>query len=211
MPLHPPSLNPIPHPTMKLTDADDDDGIQADATSNLEASFELNDTLYSRASISPADTEEVYLWLGANVMLAYPIAEAEDLLQEKLSAAQLTLSNCEEDQEFLREQITVCPLPCPGLLHEWYTNRSRRWRSQRLACITGMWCSGGMTRQKGKEMRVVTLIRRALVVNLLVCFAFFQCICPGRQNQSTRITEPDIEVRRSSSQSNPVSLPSRIY
>lgn len=157
---------------MKLTDADDDDGIQADATSNLEASFELNDTLYSRASISPADTEEVYLWLGANVMLAYPIAEAEDLLQEKLSAAQLTLSNCEEDQEFLREQITVCPLPCPGLLHEWYTNRSRRWRSQRLACITGMWCSGGMTRQKGKEMRVGTPIRRALVVNLLVCFAF---------------------------------------
>lgn len=41
-------------------------------------------------------------------MLAYPIAEAEELLQEKLSAAQKTLSNCEEDQEFLREQITVC-------------------------------------------------------------------------------------------------------
>lgn len=46
-------------------------------------------------------------------MLAYPIAEAEELLQEKLSAAQKTLSNCEEDQEFLREQITVCF--CPGI------------------------------------------------------------------------------------------------
>ena len=42
-------------------------------------------------------------------MLAYPIAEAEEMLQEKLTAAQATLSNCEEDQEFLREQITVCP------------------------------------------------------------------------------------------------------
>lgn len=89
------------------------EGIQADATSNLETRFELNDTLYARANIAPADTEEVYLWLGANVMLAYPIAEAEELLQEKLSAAQKTLSNCEEDQEFLREQITVCLAPVP--------------------------------------------------------------------------------------------------
>lgn len=93
--------------------------IQADATSNLDTKFELNDTLYARASISPADTEEVYLWLGANVMLAYPIAEAEELLHEKLTAAQSTLSNCEEDQEFLREQITVCgPGPSLFLLHE---------------------------------------------------------------------------------------------
>ncbi|KAF9891734.1 hypothetical protein FE257_003215 [Aspergillus nanangensis] len=73
----------------------------------LETSFELNDTLYARAAISPADTEEVYLWLGANVMLAYPIAEAESMLQEKLAAAEQSLANCEEDLEFLREQITT--------------------------------------------------------------------------------------------------------
>lgn len=52
-------------------------------------------------------TEEVYLWLGANVMLSYPIAEAETLLQSKIDAAQQTLANCEEDHDFLREQITV--------------------------------------------------------------------------------------------------------
>ncbi|RAL00676.1 tubulin-binding prefolding complex subunit PAC10 [Aspergillus ibericus CBS 121593] len=73
----------------------------------LETNFELNDTLYARASVSPADTEEVYLWLGANVMLAYPIEEAETMLQDKLSAAETSLSNCEEDLEFLREQITT--------------------------------------------------------------------------------------------------------
>ncbi|PWY73862.1 prefoldin subunit 3 [Aspergillus sclerotioniger CBS 115572] len=73
----------------------------------LETNFELNDTLYARASVSPADTEEVYLWLGANVMLAYPIEEAETMLQDKLSAAEKSLSNCEEDLEFLREQITT--------------------------------------------------------------------------------------------------------
>lgn len=40
-------------------------------------------------------------------MLSYPIAEAETLLESKLSTAQLNLENCEEDMDFLREQITV--------------------------------------------------------------------------------------------------------
>ena len=42
-------------------------------------------------------------------MLAYPIAEAETLLESKLSAAQQNLENCEEDLDFLREQVTVSP------------------------------------------------------------------------------------------------------
>lgn len=41
-------------------------------------------------------------------MLAYPINEAEILLEGKLSGAQQTLANCEEDLDFLREQITAC-------------------------------------------------------------------------------------------------------
>ncbi|OJJ56852.1 hypothetical protein ASPSYDRAFT_47130 [Aspergillus sydowii CBS 593.65] len=73
----------------------------------LETNFELNDTLYARATVDTADTEEVYLWLGANVMLAYPIGEAQTMLEEKLGAAQLSLANCDEDLEFLREQITT--------------------------------------------------------------------------------------------------------
>ena len=43
----------------------------------------------------------------ANVMLAYPIPEAEFLLTSKLEAAKSGLENCEEDLDFLREQITV--------------------------------------------------------------------------------------------------------
>lgn len=74
-------------------------------SARLEATFELNDTLYAKAVIPP--TDEVYLWLGANVMLSYPTAEAEALLESKLSAAQQSLANCEEDLDFLREQITV--------------------------------------------------------------------------------------------------------
>jgi len=41
-------------------------------------------------------------------MLAYPLEEAEAMLKEKLSAAESSLANCDEDLEFLREQITVC-------------------------------------------------------------------------------------------------------
>lgn len=67
----------------------------------------MNDTLYAHATLLPDDTDEVFLWLGANVMLAYPIDEAEQLLEEKLQAAELSFKNCEEDMEFLREQVTV--------------------------------------------------------------------------------------------------------
>ena len=40
-------------------------------------------------------------------MLSYPIDEAEVLLDSKWKAAKTSLSNCEEDLDFLREQITV--------------------------------------------------------------------------------------------------------
>lgn len=43
----------------------------------------------------------------ANVMLAYPLSEAEELLISKLETAQQSLANCEDDIDFLREQITV--------------------------------------------------------------------------------------------------------
>ncbi|KEZ43135.1 hypothetical protein SAPIO_CDS5026 [Scedosporium apiospermum] len=79
--------------------------LRKDDEEPLETTFELNDTLYAKAQI-PA-TEEVYIWLGANVMLSYPIDEAEELLEGKLSTATQTLSNCEEDLDFLREQITT--------------------------------------------------------------------------------------------------------
>lgn len=40
-------------------------------------------------------------------MLAYPIDEAEELLSSKLATNKTNLANCEEDLDFLREQITV--------------------------------------------------------------------------------------------------------
>lgn len=74
-------------------------------SSPLHTTFELNDTLYAHALIPP--TSDVYLWLGANVMLSYPLDEAEELLSAKLEGAKEKKRECEEDIEFLREQITT--------------------------------------------------------------------------------------------------------
>jgi len=76
-----------------------------DSEEEIETRFELNDTLFAKASIPPTDT--VYLWLGANVMVAYPIDEAQELLTQKLSSQEKSMKTCQEDLEFLREQITT--------------------------------------------------------------------------------------------------------
>ncbi|EAU33450.1 conserved hypothetical protein [Aspergillus terreus NIH2624] len=95
----------------------------------LETSFELNDTLYARAAIHPDQTDEVYLWLGANVMLAYPIAEAETMLREKLAAAELSLAHCEEDLEFLREQITTMEV-ATARVYNWDVMQRRKEKAE---------------------------------------------------------------------------------
>ncbi|KAK1766484.1 putative prefoldin subunit 3 protein [Phialemonium atrogriseum] len=79
--------------------------LRQDESDPIETTFELNETLYAKAEVPP--TDEVYLWLGANVMLAYPIDEAETLLDSKYKAAKQSLGNCEEDLDFLREQVTT--------------------------------------------------------------------------------------------------------
>lgn len=93
----------------------------------IEATFELNDTLYAKALVPP--TEEVYLWLGANVMLSYPIAEAETLLESKLASAQENLANCEEDLDFLREQITTLEV-ATARVYNWDVTQKRKEKAE---------------------------------------------------------------------------------
>ncbi|KAL9122960.1 MAG: hypothetical protein Q9187_000485 [Circinaria calcarea] len=93
----------------------------------IETTFELNDTLYAKALIPP--TEEVYLWLGANVMLAYPLSEAEMLLDSKLAAAKQNLANCEEDLDFLREQITTLEV-ATARVYNWDVTQKRKEKAE---------------------------------------------------------------------------------
>ncbi|KUJ10670.1 Prefoldin, subunit 3 [Mollisia scopiformis] len=96
----------------------------------IEATFELNDTLYAKAEIPP--TDEVYLWLGANVMLSYPIDEAEEILSSQLSAAKRNLANCEEDLDFLREQITTMEV-ATARVYNWDVTMRRKEKSEQAA------------------------------------------------------------------------------
>lgn len=72
---------------------------------SFDTQFELNDTLYAKANIDAP--QSVYLWLGANVMLEYPLDEASTLLSGKLTTATKSLTSVEEDLLFLQEQITI--------------------------------------------------------------------------------------------------------
>jgi prefoldin subunit 5 len=93
----------------------------------LETTFELNDTLYAKAAV-PA-TEDVYLWLGANVMLAYPLDEAASLLGDKLTAAQTSLDNCDEDLDFLREQVTTLEV-ATARVYNWDVAQRRKEKAE---------------------------------------------------------------------------------
>ncbi|CAN6600746.1 prefoldin subunit 3 [Trichomonascus vanleenenianus] len=76
-----------------------------DSDEKIETNYELNDTLYAKAAVAP--TDRVHLWLGANVMLEYTTSEAIELLESKLDSAKKSQQICEDDLEFLRENITI--------------------------------------------------------------------------------------------------------
>ncbi|KAF8200209.1 Prefoldin subunit-domain-containing protein [Pholiota molesta] len=96
----------------------------------LKTTFELNDTLYAEAELE--DTDTVYLWLGANVMLSYKLPAAITLLKSKLDVAQTSLDNTIEDLEFLREQLTIMEVNT-ARVYNWDVKRRRERREKEAA------------------------------------------------------------------------------
>ncbi|CAE6477092.1 unnamed protein product [Rhizoctonia solani] len=68
----------------------------------------------------------------ANVMLAYKLPEAQELLTSKLSSAQQNISNVIEDLEFLREQITIMEVNT-ARVYNWDVRRRRLRREAEAA------------------------------------------------------------------------------
>jgi hypothetical protein len=95
----------------------------------------------------------------ANVMLSYPIDEAEVLLDTKLKAAKLSLSNCEEDMDFLREQITVIHLRGPVYPFHASLTKYRLWRWLLPGYTTGMLCTNARRRRKRRSKKGKTRIQ----------------------------------------------------
>ncbi|EPQ55611.1 Prefoldin, subunit 3 [Gloeophyllum trabeum ATCC 11539] len=118
----------------KASDDDEDEvDLEDDAQDEkkpLTTTFELNDTLYAEAQLE--DTDTVYLWLGANVMLSYKLPAAITLLESKLETAESSLKNTVEDLEFLREQITVMEVNT-ARVYNWDVKRRRERRAREAA------------------------------------------------------------------------------
>jgi prefoldin subunit 5 len=116
---------------LSLDDEEDDVSLGGGRPSGdeIETTFSLQDTLYAKAIIKPAQIDEVYLWLGANVMVAYPLDEAEELLQAKWDKAKESLTACDEDLEFLRVQITTLEVAI-ARVHNWDVAEKRKLRAQ---------------------------------------------------------------------------------
>ncbi|KAL1937936.1 hypothetical protein VTO73DRAFT_12686 [Trametes versicolor] len=107
----------------------DDEDLEDDSSSAkpLVTTYELNDTLYAEAELE--DTDTVFLWLGANVMLSYKLPAAVALLRSKLDSAQSSLATVIEDLEFLREQITVMEVNT-ARVYNWDVKRRRELREK---------------------------------------------------------------------------------
>ncbi|KAJ8457622.1 hypothetical protein ONZ45_g18242 [Pleurotus djamor] len=116
----------------KASDEDDldDDLDEGDSKKPMRTTFELNDTLYAEAELE--DTDTVFLWLGANVMLSYKLPEAVTLLKSKLEAASTSLQNAIEDMEFIREQLTVMEVNT-ARVYNWDVKRRREKRTKEEA------------------------------------------------------------------------------
>lgn len=91
-------------------------------TERVETSYQLNDTLFTKASVESGENMKVGLWLGADVMMEYPVDEAIELLTEKLETAKKNLEMSTEDMEFLRENITTMEVNC-ARLYNWDVER----------------------------------------------------------------------------------------
>ncbi|KAK5105429.1 hypothetical protein LTS08_001706 [Lithohypha guttulata] len=111
------------------TDGDELEDDLDDKSGIIETKFPLQDTLYAHATVDTKNLEEVYLWLGANVMVAYPLDEAEKLLQEKLDKAKESLKAAEEDLEFVRVQTTTLEV-ATARVHNWDVGEKRKLREQ---------------------------------------------------------------------------------
>lgn len=100
-----------------------------EANETLETHFELADTVYTGAVVEPVD--EVYLWLGANTMLAYPLSEAHELLKNKIASAKLKLEEVSEEKAFLRNQITTTQVNIARVFN-WDVKRRKERRVKEL-------------------------------------------------------------------------------
>lgn len=69
-------------------------------TEEFDTQFLLSEQVFARAKVPP--TQNVCLWLGANVMLEYTLEDAKKLLTQNIATAETNLEYVNQDLDFLR-------------------------------------------------------------------------------------------------------------
>eukprot|EP00049_Salpingoeca_infusionum_P027072 m.30129 g.30129 ORF g.30129 m.30129 type:complete len:185 (+) comp9248_c0_seq1:261-815(+) len=88
----------------------------------ITTTYALADSVYASAKIT--DASNVCLWLGANVMLEYPVDEAAALLQKNISETSTTLEEVRGALDFLRDQQTTMEVNM-ARIYNWDVQRRR--------------------------------------------------------------------------------------
>jgi prefoldin subunit 5 len=76
-----------------------------DSDEPVAIDFELSDGFYAKATVHKP--EAVNLWLGAGVMVEYPLAEAQQLLTSNLAACKQRIEELTKDLEVIKDCQTV--------------------------------------------------------------------------------------------------------
>ena len=73
--------------------------------SEIKTQFEVSDQLYSEGTIKEFDN--VAIWLGANVMMEFPIDEAIEFLEKRIVISDEKINGLQNDIDFTRRQINI--------------------------------------------------------------------------------------------------------
>lgn len=87
--------------------------ILREQTDDKATQFLLSEQVFLKTTVPP--TKTVCLWLGANVMLEYPLDEAEVLLKQNMESAEQNLKCLEHDQDFLRWVGSIYSVKHPAM------------------------------------------------------------------------------------------------
>jgi prefoldin subunit 5 len=100
----------------------------AGAAEPLGADFELSEGVYAHARVAP-DVAAVNLWLGAGVMVEYPLDEARELLATNLSNCAANLETVRRDLEAVKGGATTTEVSVARVFN-WDVERRRALKQQ---------------------------------------------------------------------------------
>eukprot|EP00884_Botryococcus_braunii_P006233 jgi/Botrbrau1/15610/Bobra.0264s0010.1 len=79
--------------------------LQKKKDEEVHLKFALSEQIYAKAVVK--DVEHVNVWLGADVMLEYPLAEAETLLESNLQTCRQAIESNSHDLSLIKDWITT--------------------------------------------------------------------------------------------------------